>query len=72
MVAISDELPAAHVSSNLDALLIRVYRSYVFTPSNSGDEQLGLLYVATAAREHGYDVRVLDQPRGYAPKWGIQ
>ena len=46
----------------LDALLVRLRPLLQFSPDPAQDEQLGLLYMATYAGTHGFDVRVLDEP----------
>jgi radical SAM superfamily enzyme YgiQ (UPF0313 family) len=45
-----------------DALLARVERPIVFFNQPRAEEQLGLVYVATAAQQQGFDVRVVDEP----------
>jgi anaerobic magnesium-protoporphyrin IX monomethyl ester cyclase len=49
-------------AGRLDALLVRVNRQTIYTPSPFSEEQLGLLYVATAAERAGYRVAVIDEP----------
>jgi anaerobic magnesium-protoporphyrin IX monomethyl ester cyclase len=49
------------VSEELDALLIRLHRTHLFIPARSGDEQLGLLYVATAAARKGWRIEVFEE-----------
>src|SRR5215510_10974628 len=46
----------------LDALLVRVNRQTVYMPGAFSEEQLGLVYVATAAEQAGYRVAILDEP----------
>jgi anaerobic magnesium-protoporphyrin IX monomethyl ester cyclase len=50
------------MADSVDALLFRLYRPHVFIPNRGADEQLGLLYVATAAKHAGFAVEVLDSP----------
>jgi anaerobic magnesium-protoporphyrin IX monomethyl ester cyclase len=45
----------------LDALLVRIRTLNHFTRGYMEDEQLGLLYIATYCRRHGYAVGVLDE-----------
>lgn len=53
-----------HIDQNeaIEVLLVRLYRAYVFIPNRGAEEQLGLLYVGTAAKQAGYSVEVCDDP----------
>jgi anaerobic magnesium-protoporphyrin IX monomethyl ester cyclase len=48
--------------AGLDALFVRVNRRPIYIPRPAPSEQLGLLYVATAAEKAGFRVQVLDAP----------
>lgn len=43
-----------------DTALVRLVRNTIYSPSPYSDEQLGLVYVATAARKKGFTVTILD------------
>ncbi len=62
MLAINTADKDASNQGFVDALLVRLYRYHIFTPSKFSDEQMGLLYVGTYALKKGYKIRVLDEP----------